>query len=29
MERINGGEARVVVEPVQHPIQLLARAYAP
>jgi glycerol-3-phosphate dehydrogenase subunit C len=29
MERVNGGEAGVVVEPVQHPIQLLARAYAP
>jgi glycerol-3-phosphate dehydrogenase subunit C len=29
MERANGGEPDVVVEPVQHPIQLLARAYAP
>jgi glycerol-3-phosphate dehydrogenase subunit C len=29
MERVNGGETEVVVEPVQHPIQLVARAYAP
>ena len=29
MKRVNGGETEVVVEPVQHPIQLVARAYAP
>ena len=28
MERLNG-DAPVAVEPVQHPIQLMARAYAP